>query len=154
MKRFTKTANVVVFTLSTTASLLIATSSFAAPVLGQGTWQSTLQARDLDRNGVVDAFYDSALDLTWLRNANVNGAKSFNSARLWADTLSFGGLNDWRLPTMIDTPTAGCNFSYGGTDCGYNVLTKDGTTVYSEMAHLLYVTLGNKPQYNTLFRWQ
>ena len=40
---------------------------------------------------------------------------------------------------------AGLNFSYaGGTDCGYNVQTKVGNTVYSEMAHLYYETLGNK----------
>src|SRR5574343_759794 len=44
---------------------------------------------------------------------------------------------------MLDTGTAGCNSSYIGTDCGYNVQTKHGNTVYNEMAHLFHVTLGN-----------
>ena len=50
---------------------------------------------------------------------------------------------------MIDTGTAGCNFAYSGTDCGYNVQTKSGGIVYSEMASLYYDTLGNKGAYNT-----
>lgn len=48
---------------------------------------------------------------------------------------------------MVDTGTLGCDYLLaGGTDCGYNVQTKDALTgtVYSEMAHLYYVTLGNK----------
>lgn len=46
---------------------------------------------------------------------------------------------------MIDTGAPGCDFSNaGGTDCGFNVQTKSGATIYSEMAHLFYVTLGNK----------
>ena len=40
---------------------------------------------------------------------------------------------------MVDTGSSGCDFSYSGTDCGYNVQTAS-----SEMAHLWYVTLGNK----------
>jgi len=49
------------------------------------------------------------------------------------------------LPTMVDTGTPGCNMSFsGGTDCGYNVLTTSGGSVYSEMASLWYDTLGNK----------
>ena len=45
---------------------------------------------------------------------------------------------------MLDTGAAGCDFVVtGGSDCGYNVQTKSGSTVFSEMAHLYYVTLGN-----------
>lgn len=43
---------------------------------------------------------------------------------------------------ITDTGTPGCNFSFSGTDCGYNVLTSG-----SELAHLYHVTLGN------LARW-
>jgi hypothetical protein len=65
-------------------------------------------------------------------------------ARKWADDLVFDGYSDWRLPTMIDTGLPGCDRNFkGGTDCGYNVQSKSGNTVCSELAHLFYVTLGN-----------
>ncbi len=143
----------------------------AAPVPGQGTWQTTLQARDLDGNGQTDAFYDTVLNITWLRDANANraadlnnlaqygtqygGLMSWNQANTWANNLSFGGYSDWRLPTMVDTAAPGAVFSQtnpgtlaGGTDHGFNVQTTttvgNATTVYSEMASLYYDTLGNK----------
>ena len=117
----------------------------AAGVPAQGTWETTLQPRDIDGDSVTDAFYDTALDVTWLRNANVNGLMDWSAAKAWADTLVVGGVSDWRLPTMIDTGESLCQFSTGGgTDCGYNVQTRSGATTYSEMAHLFYVTLGNK----------
>jgi PEP-CTERM motif len=128
----------------------------AAAVSGQGTWATTLQGRDLDGNaGTFEAYYDTALNITWLADANfaqtsgydADGFMFWSSAKTWADNLVVGSYSDWRLPTMVDTGTSGCNESYaGGTDCGFNVQTKDGSTgvVYSEMAHLYYVTLGNK----------
>ena len=44
----------------------------AAPVSGMGTWESTLQGRDLDGNAGngFEAYYDTALDLTWLADGN------------------------------------------------------------------------------------
>ena len=122
----------------------------AAPIANQGTWQTTLQTRDLDKNGTVDALYDTDLNITWLRNANVNGLQTWQDASAWVRNFTFGGYNDWRLPTIVDTGSPGCNASYGGTDCGYNVQTKDGPTVYSEMAHLFYVTLGNLADFDIL----
>lgn len=68
----------------------------------------------------------------------------------WAGNLDLGGYTEWRLPRMLDTGTAGCNFSFaGGTDCGYNSLTKVGATVYSELSHLFHETLGNVGQRTT-----
>ncbi len=120
----------------------------AAAVSGQGTWETTLQARDIDGDSVTDAFYDTTLNVTWLRNANHNGPMTWDSAQAWASNLAVGAYSDWRLPTMIDTGAAGCDFNItGGTDCGYNVQTLSGSTVFSEMAHLYQVTLGNKALY-------
>jgi hypothetical protein len=113
----------------------------AVGVLGQGTWETTLLPRDLDGNlaNGPEAFYDTALNITWLRNANVNGLMTWTSANTWANTLVVGGVGGWRLPTMVDTGAPGCDFSHaGGTDCGYNAQTAS-----SELAHLYYVTLGN-----------
>ena len=133
-------------TWAAAGALLLAGAASAAGVPGQGTWETTLQARDLDGDTVTDAFYDTELNITWLRNANVNGPMTWDAANAWAANLAVGAYSDWRRPTMVDTGTPGCNYSpAGGTDCGYNVQTKTGATVFSEMAHLYYVTLGNKP---------
>ena len=105
--------------------------------------QAALQDRDLDGDSVTDAFYDTTLNITWLRNADVNGSMTWDNAMAWAADYSIGGYSDWRLPTMLDTGTVGCNYSNFGTDCGYNVQTTSGSTVYSEMASLWYDTLGN-----------
>ena len=135
----------------------------AAPVAGQGTWETTLQARDLNGDGIRDAFYDTALNITWLADGNANlvnanlvpnvyvgGNMTWGAAVSWADTLSIGGYSNWRLPKIMDTGSVGCNFSVsGGTDCGYNVQTASGSTVYSEMAHLFFNTLGNISRYTT-----
>lgn len=119
---------------ATAATLIMATPAHA-----------TLQARDLDGNGVTDAFYDTTLNITWLRNANGNGPMNWAAANAWVNGYSIGSYSDWRLPTMVDTGTPGCNVSSaGGTDCGYNVQTTSGSTAYSEMASLWYDTLGNK----------
>jgi hypothetical protein len=135
-------------TFTATALLLCGTAAQAAPVSGQGTWETTLQARDLDGDGATDAFYDTELNVTWLRNANANGRMDWQGAQTWVSNLIVGNYGGWRLPTMIDTGALGCDFSEaGGTDCGYNVLTKSGSTVYSEFAHLHYNTLGNKAPY-------
>ena len=105
------------------------------------------------------AYYDNVLNITWLANANlpitnafgvaginVNGTMSWDTAQSWiaaVNAANYLGNSDWRLPFVVDTGTPGCNGGVSGTDCGYNVQTKSGATVYSEMAHLFYVTLGN-----------
>ena len=96
--------------------------ALAAAVLS-GTAQAALQGRDLNSDGTVDAFYDTDLDVTWRRNANLNGLMNWATAVAWADNMSFGGYTDWRLPT-----SAAC-------------LSFDCTG--SEMGHLWYVELGN-----------
>ncbi len=93
-----------------------------------GTAQATLQGRDLNGDTFVDAFYDTDLNITWRRNANVNGAMTWANAVTWAENSSFGGYTDWRLPTSDDT----CPL----VDPQYNCTG-------SEMGHLWYVELGN-----------
>lgn len=130
--------------LTATAAALLASAAQADPISG-------LHARDLDGNGSTDAFYDSALNITWLRDANYartsgfdgDGRMNWSAANSWASQLSFGGYSDWRLPKMVDTDTPGCDYGTLGTDCGYNVQTT------SELAHLFHVSLGNKALYDT-----
>src|SRR5512136_1585528 len=69
---------------------------------GAGIAQATLE--DLG-GGMI---YSSDLDVTWLQDASyartsgydADGLMSWDAARTWADTLSYGGYEDWRLPTF------------------------------------------------------
>ena len=128
--------------------IVLGASSFAhaASVSGQGTWETTLQGRDLDGNlSTAEAYYDTALNITWLANANYAGtAMTWANATAWASGLNINGYTGWRLPTVTDTGTSGCNYAYTSTDCGYNVNTATG-----EMARMFYTTLGNKAYYDT-----
>ncbi len=67
------------------------------------------------------------------------GRLNWFGAKAWVNTLSYGGFDDWRLPTITDTGTPGCNFSYNGTDCGYNPDIGAG-----ELIHMHYIDLGLK----------
>lgn len=125
----------------------------AAAIAGHGTWETTLKARDVDGHavGLSDAsavfFYDTVLNITWLRDMHMNGAANWAISNQWAQDLVVGGFSDWRLPHAFDSGAPGCDFSYaGGTDCGYNIATASNGAA-SELAHLFYNTLGNLAAY-------
>lgn len=118
-------------TITSRAAMLCAGALLAAA----GAAQAALQDRDLDGDTVVDAFYDTELDITWLRNGDVNGQMDWDTAVAWADGFSFAGYDDWRLPTTL-RPDPSCSSHSGGEDFGYNCTG-------SEMGHLWYVELGN-----------
>ncbi len=146
------------------ALLVAAVGAQAAPVSGQGTWETTLKARDINGNPLASLldpnavfFYDTVLNLTWLGNWNAGAGSSFDdgfsttdglmtwsSANAWAAALNVGGFTGWSLPGVLDIGNDGCNFSYdGGTDCGYNVYTDADQRGGSPLAHMFYDTLGN-----------
>lgn len=128
----------------TCAALLfgLASESGAVGVPGQGTWETTLHGRDLDNkpgNG-FEAYYDSVLDVTWLDDNNMGGQTTWTNRKLFVETSTFYGISGWRLPKVTDLRIPGCNANtMSGGDCGYNVNVGS-----SELAHLFYVTLGNK----------
>lgn len=137
-------------------------------VLAAGLVSGAAQALLIDRGGGL--IYDTELNVTWLQDANyaktsgydADGRMNWDDAMTWAANLSYYDsvrnvtYTDWRLPFVVDTdgPDAdalgndGCNFAFSGTDCGYNVQTKTGATVYSELAYMYYVNLGLKPYLN------
>jgi hypothetical protein len=132
----------------------LAAGAVAAPISGQGTWEKTLHARDLDGNAGngPEAYYDSALNITWLADA-FQARTSLYQARPyygpgdsliwphaleWASNLVLYGIRDWRLPKSFDTGSAGCLSHVAGGECGYNV-----NPASSEMAHMFHTTLGN-----------
>lgn len=142
--------------LGAVSACVLTLSTFAvqpAPVSGQGTWESTLQGRDLDSNlSTFEAYYDTVLDITWLADANYAGTPmNWTTANSWAAGLNpYGsGIMGWRLPDTSPADGVAYDYNYaadGSTDSGYNISAPDtahaGSTA-SEMAHLFYNTLGN-----------
>lgn len=110
--------------LAAIMSFLAMGAADAMPIPGQGTWQTTLQARDINRDGVVDAYYDTALNTTWLANWGLNQRIGWVAARDWATALDLYGTTNWRLPM------------------GQRVIA-GGSGYLSELAHMYEVTLGN-----------
>lgn len=129
----------------------------AAVALSVCLLSATTANATLINNGAL--IYDTDLNINWLADANLaasntfgvagiagGGSMSWNTAQSWIgamNTANYLGYNDWRLPSVTDTGTPGCNFAYSGTDCGYNVNTATG-----EMAHLYFDELGNKSYYD------
>jgi hypothetical protein len=103
-------------------------------VLGSGSAQAAL----IDRGGGF--IYDDVLDVTWLQDANVNGADTWANQVEWADGLSVYDAvrdvtyDDWRLATTLQ-PDSSCSIQSGGVSYGYNCTG-------SEMGHLYNVDGG------------
>jgi len=136
----------------------------AVGISGQGTWETTLEARDLDGDvTTIEAYYDKTLDITWLADANYaktsghdhDGRMNWHESTAWVASLNINGITGWRLPKM--SPINGIEF--GGwsscaatTDFGTAPTTTDGTdggwrdsagNPVHEMCHMYYVTLAN-----------
>ena len=95
-----------VFSLLVVASM----NTFAAAVPGRGTWETTLFARDINRDGVVDAYYDAANNNTWLADAKAikgtsfddgfdanDGKATYSNAKNWLAGLNVFGVTGWRF---------------------------------------------------------
>lgn len=107
----------------------------------------------IDRgNGMI---YDDALDITWLADANyastqfantggaegdADGRMTWDVAMDWADSLVFGGYEDWRLASADSSDTScDSSFSPGGS---YDLQYHGYNCMGNEMGHLFYIDLG------------
>jgi hypothetical protein len=113
--------NVTILRLAPLALALLAASASAAVTPLQGRTLDGLAVAADDPAAVFE--YDAVLDLTWLRDANVNGRMTWQDASAWADGLALGGYADWRLPSAL----APCT----------------GTACRGEMGVLWFDVLGN-----------
>ncbi len=116
-----KNQRIVSITVACVALLIVLPSaSNAAAVPGQGTWQSTLFARDIDGDGVVDAYYDAVNNNTWLADAKAikgtsfddgfntsDGKVTYDSAKSWLAGLNVYGVTGWRFPGADLVPLYG-----------------------------------------------
>lgn len=117
-------------------------------LLSSGAAQAELE----DRGGGM--LYDTALNVTWLQDANyaktsgydADGLMNWSAAKTWADNLSYGGYSDWRLASISAVGEGWQEiFAYDGTtDIGYNI-----TNPRSELSYMYYVTLGLKGRYSS-----
>jgi hypothetical protein len=112
---------------------------------------SSAEAALVDRGGGM--IYDTDLNVTWLKNANQGAGSSFDdgfdtadgrmtwdNAKAWAESLVFGGFDDWRLPTVGPIGSA---FNYGFSNNGTTDRGYGNTSPNSELAYMYYVNLGN-----------
>ena len=71
------------------------------------------------------AVYDDDLNITWLADANANGAMTWQAAKDWAAGLNIGGYTGWRLPTA--DPTCGDRSLYcTNSELGHLYYTEGG----------------------------
>jgi predicted methyltransferase len=98
------------------------TAAIAVAVPGQGTWETTLFARDINADGTVDAYFDATRNVTWLADANakaINGTSfddgfrsndgkvTYASARSWLAGLDVYSVTGWRVPVADLVPMYG-----------------------------------------------
>jgi hypothetical protein len=105
-----------------------------------------LQGRDINGNRVpandpsAVFEYDPNLNITWLRDWNVNGAHDWPTQSAWAASLTYFG-GGWRLPnTAQPDPTCSSPFDPGG---GFPTQYEGFDCTGSEMGYLFYNELGN-----------
>src|SRR5262245_55556460 len=68
-------------------------------------WWGNASALLLDRG--PNMVYDTALNITWTRQAGDGIRRSWADANAWAAALVFGGFDDWRLPYASVSAGAG-----------------------------------------------
>ena len=92
----------------------------------------TTHAELIDRGGGM--IYSTDLNVTWLKDANYamtsdsdeDGLMTWQQAMEWAESLTYGGYDDWRLPTFDPSNPTQCDVS-----------------TLHEMRYLIYTELGN-----------
>jgi len=111
--------------------LFVVFSAHAAP---------TLQARDLDQDGVADAYYDAVYQQTWMAEATAEWAIPIGLPTayydLWVAYPDVQG--DWRLPRLLDTQVdpQSCDYDWSPSAGPYAFCYRAAGPSTSEVARL------------------
>lgn len=141
------------------ARTVIPVLAFALAAALASAYPDPAQAALFDRGfGLI---YDDQLNITWLQDANYartsgyrpDGRMTWFEANEWAAGLVYGGLDDWRLPTV--TPgLPPYTFSNNGTSANGTGATGSGwgpagdaDGLWSEQGWMTYHNLGNLGQF-------
>ena len=127
----------------------------AVAIPGQGSWETTLQGRDLDgdiSNG-FEAYYDTVQNMTWLADANyiktagINQTGSVDQTNITITAYDIAGWGlpatsiEYNLPCQWYSNGAGYQPSYICTGAPATIQVENSTTAYD----ILFGTiLGNK----------
>jgi hypothetical protein len=152
-------------------ALTVCSLAHAAGVPGQGTWETTLQGRDLDgdQSNGFEAYYDTTQNLTWLADANLAATSGVSEAGLmlgynpffgpagapntavgFAFAANLYGIDDWQLPSLsLGNEIYQVVCEPGRTTCD-NIPTGRYEVVpgSSQLQQLMDVTLGNRSSSN------
>ena len=91
----------------------------ALNITGMAIAMAAGQAQAALENRGGGMIYDTVNNITWLADMNYAKTSGFDSdglmtwtdAKAWAENLSFGGFDDWRLPTLNPFDTS-CSSSF------------------------------------------
>ena len=109
--------------------------------------QASLLGRNITGQAVAGSdasavfLYDTHLNITWLRDANMNGRMNWGSAVNWANTLTVGTFGGWRLPSTLQ-PDTSCSNAFVAPEPNGNQYYGAGCTG-SEWGELWHTQLGN-----------
>ena len=96
------------------------------------------QATLIDRGGGL--IYDDVLDITWLQDASFGGDLTWDDAVAWADTLMFGGFDDWRLPSISVSGGLPTGVNFTPVNCAPPTTEPDCRD--NELGYMYYYNLG------------
>jgi PEP-CTERM motif len=155
-------------------------AAHAAGVSSQGTWETTLQARDLDGDAAtIEAYYDTDLSITWLADANYAHTSGYtdaasggvireswwgngdNSVKLTDGAMGWDAAQAWASDLSINNLTGWrlpTIVDTGPPGCegeaGYMECEFNLNFNKSELAHIFIRVLGNKQYYDVTGQYQ
>lgn len=92
------------------------------------------------------AAYDTVLDITWLTDADLSGARSWDMLLAWVDSLneaSYLGFDDWRMASMSVNAGLPTGTATSVVDCSTTAATKTGQTCRdNELGYMYHHNLG------------